>query len=62
MSMKTTRCTLSGIARSPLIFGGDLPGNADFTLSPIANDDALEPYRHAKQDQEFAVRTVLEGG
>ena len=61
-SMKTPRYTLSGIARSPLIFGGNLPSNADFTLSPMANDDALEPYRHAKQDQEFAARAVWEEG
>ena len=37
-SMKTTRCTLSGIARSPLIFG----------VNRAANDGVLKPYPHAE--------------
>jgi alpha-galactosidase len=33
--------SLWSIAQSPLIFGGDLPGNDDFTLSLLTNDEVL---------------------
>lgn len=33
--------TLWSIAQSPLIFGGDLPSNDEFTLSLITNDEVL---------------------
>jgi hypothetical protein len=33
--------TLWSIARSPLMFGGNLPDNDDFTLSLMANDEVL---------------------
>ena len=36
-----TLITLWSIARSPLMFGGDLPGNDDFTLSLLTNDEVL---------------------
>jgi len=36
-----TLMTLWSIAQSPLIFGGDLPSNDDFTLSLITNDEVL---------------------
>ena len=36
-----TVMSLWSIAQSPLMFGGDLPGNDDFTLSLITNDDVL---------------------
>ena len=36
-----TLMTLWSIARSPLMFGGHLPDNDDFTLSLITNDEVL---------------------
>jgi hypothetical protein len=36
-----TLLTLWSIAQSPLMFGGDLPSNDDFTLSLITNDEVL---------------------
>jgi hypothetical protein len=36
-----TLMTLFSIFRSPLMFGGDLPGNDEFTLSLITNKDVL---------------------
>jgi hypothetical protein len=33
--------SLWSIARSPLMFGGDLPSNDDFTESLITNDEVL---------------------
>ena len=37
-----TLMSLFAIFRSPLMFGGDLPGNDEFTLSLITNKDVLE--------------------
>jgi len=37
-----TLMTLFSIFRSPLMFGGDLPGNDEFTLSLITNKDVLD--------------------
>jgi hypothetical protein len=36
-----TLLSLWSIARSPLMFGGDLPSNDDFTLSLLTNDEVL---------------------
>jgi hypothetical protein len=36
-----TVMSLWSIAQSPLIFGGDLPGNDDFTLSLLTNEEVL---------------------
>jgi len=36
-----TMMSLWSIAQSPLMFGGDLPSNDDFTLSLITNDEVL---------------------
>jgi hypothetical protein len=36
-----TLMSLWSIAQSPLIFGGDLPGNDEFTLSLLTNDEVL---------------------
>jgi alpha-galactosidase len=36
-----TLMSLWSIAQSPLMFGGDLPGNDDFTLNLITNDEVL---------------------
>lgn len=38
---QVTLMTLSCIARSPLMFGGNLPDNDDFTLKLITNDEVL---------------------
>lgn len=37
-----TLMSLWSIAQSPLMFGGDLPSNDEFTLSLITNDEVLE--------------------
>ncbi len=42
-----TLMTLFAIFRSPLMFGGDLPGNDDFTLSLITNKNVLEVNQHS---------------
>ncbi len=42
-----TLMTLWAIARSPLMFGGNLPDNDDFTLSLITNDEILRVNQHA---------------
>jgi hypothetical protein len=47
-----TLMTLWSIARSPLMFGGDLPSNDDFTLSLLTNDEVLaadQNSRHSRQ-------------
>jgi alpha-galactosidase len=38
---QTTLMTLWCIFRSPLMFGGDLPSNDEFTLSLLTNDEVL---------------------
>jgi hypothetical protein len=42
-----TLMTLFAIFRSPLMFGGDLPGNDEFTLSLITNKDVLKVNQHS---------------
>lgn len=42
-----TLMTLFAIFRSPLMFGGDLPGNDAFTLSLITNKDVLHVNQHS---------------
>jgi alpha-galactosidase len=39
---QVTHMTLWSILRSPLIFGGDLPSNDEFTLSLITNPEVIE--------------------
>lgn len=39
--------TLFTIFRSPLMFGGDLPGNDDFTLSLLTNKEVLKMHRES---------------
>jgi hypothetical protein len=52
-----TLMSLWSIAQSPLMFGGDLPSNDDFTLSLISNDEVLAV------DQKGAHgRAIAEGG
>ncbi|MCX6334912.1 MAG: amidohydrolase family protein [Bacteroidia bacterium] len=42
-----TLMTLFSVFRSPLMFGGDLPGNDEFTLSLITNKDVLNVNQHS---------------
>jgi alpha-galactosidase len=42
-----TLMTLFAIFRSPLMFGGDLPGNDEYTLSLITNTDVLNVNQHS---------------
>lgn len=42
-----TLMTLFSIFRSPLMFGGDLPSNDEFTLSLITNKDVLNVNQHS---------------
>jgi alpha-galactosidase len=42
-----TLMTLFSVFRSPLMFGGDLPSNDEFTLSLITNKDVLEVNQHS---------------
>jgi hypothetical protein len=49
-----TVMSLWSIAQSPLMFGGDLPGNDDFTLSLISNDEVLAVDQHGAHGGAFA--------
>ncbi len=42
-----TLMNLWAMFRSPLMFGGDLPGNDAFTLSLLTNDDVLAVNQHS---------------
>jgi hypothetical protein len=42
-----TLMTLFTIFRSPLMFGGDLPGNDEFTLSLLTNEEVLKMHRES---------------
>ena len=44
-----TLISLWSIAQSPLMFGGDLPGNDEFTLSLISNDEVLAVDQHGSR-------------
>ena len=48
-----TLMTLFSIFRSPLMFGGDLPSNDEFTLSLITNKDVLEVNQHSRNGKEL---------
>jgi hypothetical protein len=39
--------TLFTIFKSPLMFGGDLPSNDDFTLSLLTNEEVLKMHRES---------------
>jgi alpha-galactosidase len=51
-----TQMTLWSIFRSPLIFGGDLPSNDDFTLSLITNPEVIEVDQHSRGGHEVVRR------
>ena len=48
-----TLMTLWVISRSPLMFGGDLPGNDDFTLSLLTNDEVLQVHRASQNNRQL---------
>jgi hypothetical protein len=47
-----TLMTLFSIFRSPLMFGGDLPSNDEFTLSLITNKDVIEVNQFSKDNHQ----------
>ena len=49
-----TLMSLWSIAQAPLMFGGDLPSNDDFTLSLISNDEVLAVDQHGAHGAAFA--------
>jgi hypothetical protein len=49
-----TLISLWSIAQSPLMFGGDLPGNDDFTLSLMTNDEVLAVDQKATGGQSIS--------
>ena len=48
-----TLLTLFSIFKSPLMFGGDLPGNDEFTLSLITNKDVLNVNQHSTNGKQL---------
>jgi hypothetical protein len=46
-----TLLSLFAICKSPLIFGGDLPSNNDFTLKLITNSEVVEMNQHSKNNR-----------
>jgi alpha-galactosidase len=49
-----TLMTMWSIFRSPLMFGGDLPSNDDFTLSLITNDEVLAVHQNSTGGHELS--------
>jgi alpha-galactosidase len=50
---QTTLISLWSIARSPLMFGGNLPDNDDFTLSLLTNDEVLTVDQKAASSKQL---------
>jgi hypothetical protein len=48
--------SLWSIARSPLMFGGDLPSNDDFTLSLLTNDEVLGADQNGARSRQLFLR------
>ncbi|MBN2180286.1 MAG: glycoside hydrolase family 27 protein [Sedimentisphaerales bacterium] len=48
-----TLMSLWSIFRSPLMFGGDLPSNDDFTLSLLTNDEVLAVNQNSANNREL---------
>lgn len=51
-----TLMTLWSVARSPLMFGGNLPDNDAFTLSLLTNDEVLSVNQHATASRQLFAR------
>ncbi len=50
---QVTMLTLWSIARSPLIIGGNLPKNDDFTLKLLTNDEILRVDQHSTNNRQL---------
>jgi len=50
---QTTLMSLWCIARSPLMFGGHLPDNDDFTTALITNDEVLSVNQHSTKSRQL---------
>lgn len=50
---QVTLMTLFSIFRSPLMFGGNLPDNDEFTLSLVTNKDVLYVNQHSKNGRQL---------
>jgi hypothetical protein len=50
---QTTLMSLFSIFRSPLMFGGDLPGNDDFTLSLLTNKEVLFVNKYSRNNRQL---------
>jgi len=50
---QTTLITLWSMARSPLMFGGNLPDNDEFTLQLITNDEVLGVNQHSSANHQL---------
>ena len=48
--------TLWCIARSPLMFGGDIPSLDPFTLSLLTNDEVLEVHGNSERNRQLFAR------
>jgi len=48
-----TLMTLWSIGRSPLILGGNLPNNDDFTLSLLVNDEVIAVNQHSRNNHQL---------
>jgi alpha-galactosidase len=48
-----TLMTLFAIFRSPLMFGGDLPGNDEFTLSLLTNKDVINVNQYSSDGKQL---------
>jgi len=48
-----TLMSLFSIFRSPLMFGGDLPGNDEFTLSLLTNKEVLYVNKHSQNNKQL---------
>ena len=48
--------TLWSIFRSPLMFGGNLPDNDEFTLSLLTNEDVLRVNQHSTNNKEISFK------
>lgn len=49
-----TLMTLWSIARAPLMFGGDLPSNDEFTLSLLTNDEVLYVLKNSTNNRQLS--------
>jgi alpha-galactosidase len=56
---QTTLMNLWAMFRSPLMFGGDLPSNDEFTLSLLTNDEVLAVNQHSAKNKQLKEQNGL---